>query len=653
VAVVVMVGAVQRPLVAQAGEPSRQLSESQRQEADQAIRVLQSDASLHDKGVACKRLAVIGAPQAIPVLAALLPDEELGHYARFGLEAIPGPEVDRALRDALGKLQGKLLVGVINSIGQRKDPLALDDLSKRLADPDADVAGAAAAAIGRTGTARSARLIHRALAGAPTGTRAAFGDAGLSCAETLLEQGMPREAAGLYDALRQADLPKRTHVAAARGAILARKTEGLRMLAQLLNEQDEELFGVALRAARELDVDRSMVSRVLVAKLASLPPERQALVIYALADLNDASVLPTIVQAARAGPLEVRLAAIRGLTRLGDPSVIPLLLEVAVQPHEEIARAARDTLAALSGSEVDATILAAIDQTGSAAQRCIVIDTAGRRRIQAAVPKLLAAADDADEHVRVCAIVALGETVGLDELAALTRRIIAPGTPGELTAAQQALKASCLRMPDRDACADRLIGSLPEAPTAAKSFLLELLGSVGGSKALYAVVAHATDPDNEIQDAATRVLGEWMTPDAAPELLKLATTLDSDRFKIRAVRGYIRIIRQLGLPTEEKLAMCRQALAVAQRDEDKKLVLEALERIPSTESLSLVMSQVNSPSLQGQAGSTAVSIAERILKEHPAQVAEAMQQLYDAKLGDDLTGRAQALIEQAKSAAAN
>jgi hypothetical protein len=208
-------------------------------------------------------------------------------------------------------------------------------------------------------------------------------------------------------------------------------------------------------------------------------------------------------------------------------------------------------------------------------------------------------------------------------------------------------------MPDRDVCAEKIIASLPEAPTAAKSFLLELLGSVGGSKALSAVVSHATDPDSDIQDAATRVLGEWMTPDAAPELLKLAATLDNDRFKIRAVRGYIRIIRQLGLPTEEKLAMCQQALAVAQRDEDKKLVLEALDRIPSAESLALVMSQLNSPTIKDQAAATAVSIAEKIVKQHPAQVAEAMQQLCDAKLGDDVTGRAQSLAEQAKSEAAN
>ncbi len=63
--------------------------------------VLKSDASIREKGVACKRLAVIGTKESIPVLAELLADDRLAHYARFGLEAIPDSAVDTVFRDAL------------------------------------------------------------------------------------------------------------------------------------------------------------------------------------------------------------------------------------------------------------------------------------------------------------------------------------------------------------------------------------------------------------------------------------------------------------------------------------------------------------------------------------------------------------------------
>ena len=108
------------------------------------IGVLQSDAPPQDKAIACKGLAVYGSKDAVPALAALLPDEHLSSWARIALEAIPDPAADEALRESLGKLQGKLLVGAINSIGVRRDAKAVDGLIKRLKDTDIEVASAAA-----------------------------------------------------------------------------------------------------------------------------------------------------------------------------------------------------------------------------------------------------------------------------------------------------------------------------------------------------------------------------------------------------------------------------------------------------------------------------------------------------------------------------
>ena len=58
----------------------------------------------------------------MPKLAALLPNEHLTYLARYALEAIPDPSVDEALREALGKLDGRPLAGAITSIGARRDP---------------------------------------------------------------------------------------------------------------------------------------------------------------------------------------------------------------------------------------------------------------------------------------------------------------------------------------------------------------------------------------------------------------------------------------------------------------------------------------------------------------------------------------------------
>ena len=88
-------------------------------EVAKLIAVLQCDAAPFDKAQACQRLALIGTKEAVPALAALWPMR--GSAATRGLDsADSGPSVDDALRDALGRLHGRLLSGVINSIGVRR-----------------------------------------------------------------------------------------------------------------------------------------------------------------------------------------------------------------------------------------------------------------------------------------------------------------------------------------------------------------------------------------------------------------------------------------------------------------------------------------------------------------------------------------------------
>src|SRR5258707_10613463 len=101
------------------------------------IAILRSDAPKAEKALACKNLSVYGSKEAVADLAKLLGDEQLASWSRIPLEVIPGKEVDEALRKATESLKGKLLVGVINSIGVRRDAGAVGLLSGRLEDKDA------------------------------------------------------------------------------------------------------------------------------------------------------------------------------------------------------------------------------------------------------------------------------------------------------------------------------------------------------------------------------------------------------------------------------------------------------------------------------------------------------------------------------------
>ncbi|MCK6500769.1 MAG: hypothetical protein L6Q38_14930, partial [Nitrospira sp.] len=74
-------------------------------EAPQLVATLQRpDATPYEKARACQQLAIVGDHQAVPALAALLPDPQLGAFARDALENIAHPSAGEALRNAVRQL---------------------------------------------------------------------------------------------------------------------------------------------------------------------------------------------------------------------------------------------------------------------------------------------------------------------------------------------------------------------------------------------------------------------------------------------------------------------------------------------------------------------------------------------------------------------
>jgi len=574
------------------------------------IAVLQSDAAPQERAITCKRLAICGTKDAVPALAALLPDEKLASWARIALEAIPDPAADEALRAAVGRLQGRLLVGVINSIGVRRDAKALEILVKRLHDADAEVASAAAVALGRIGGGAACGALEQSLAGAPAAVRSAAAEGCILCAERYLAEGKRAEAVKVYDLVRKAEVPKQRVVEATRGAILARQSAGVPLLVEQLQSADKAHFAIGLRTARELPGREA--TEAIVSELGRAAPERQVLLILALGDRGDAAALPAVLQAAKTGQGEVRSAAIRGLRRLGDATCVPLLLEAALEANEGLSQTAIEVLADLPGRQIDDALAGQLSKA-EGKRREVLIQLVGRRNIAGAVSALLKAAEDPDDQIRAAALRGLGFTIEFRDLPVLIARVVRPlEKPEEAKAAEEALRAACERMPDREACAGKLVAAMSQATVPARCKFLEILTALGGGKALEAVGAAAKDPDPQIQDAGSRLLGEWMSVDAGPVLLDLAKTATDAKYETRALRGYIRLARQFVMPDQQRVEMCRTALAAARRDEERKLVMEVLERYPSVETLRLAVEAAKVPSLKNDAARASLVIVEKI-----------------------------------------
>lgn len=696
------------------------------------IAILKSDAPQQQKGEACIDLGRVGAKAAVAPLAALLGDEALAHMARYALETIPDPAVDDALRAALGQLKGKPLVGVIQSVGVRRDAQAVGGLAKCLGDTDVDVAAAAARSLGQIATTDAVAALKQAVGKVP-----ASAEGLLRCAEAAA----PEQAAPLYDALRAAAVPPHVKVAAMRGAILSRGPAGVPILVEQLRGESAVLFGAALRAALELP--GAAVSKALADELGQLPTDRQGRVCDALGQRGEAAAVPALIALARSsGATDARVSAIEALVRIGDVSAVPVLADLAVAGDDEVSKAALAALASYPGQAAEGAIVALVNKPDAKIRR-IGLDLVARRRIVSAVPDLLRLAGDADPEISGPSLKAVGDLAGVKEIPALIELLLkAPATD----AAADALSAVCSRAavpvslagavkirkavygvlddgPMKDVTAkvaelvksgqsvieadngtfgdaapgkvkqfhieytvngaakqatvrenasvslaggasslvppevtEPLLAVFQKAQGAPKRALLRILCSAGGDKALAVVRGATGDADAELKETATRALCEWPTADAMPDLEKLIQAPPNPKFKILALRGYVRLVEVQTASAAEKLAALKKAFGWSERDDERRLVLASLGAAPCVEALAFAVENLEKSALKDDACQGAVDVAEALAAAQPQQVAEALRKVVKAGAKEGTLKRARKMLgqlrkedEQAKS----
>ena len=142
------------------------------------------------------------------------------------------------------------------------------------------------------------------------------------------------------------------------------------------------------------------------------------------------------------------------------------------------------------------------------------------------------------------------------------------------------------------------------------------------------------------------MLGEWPDTDAAPVLLAVLQSDANERFKIRALRGYIRIVRQMDTSNEHRFNMCMQALALATRDEEKSLLVDALGRITIPASLEKLSEFIDQPTFAEQASLMAINVGKALATQRPGEVDAVMRKIIDTTQNADTQRMAEEVLQR-------
>ncbi|MEM6688984.1 MAG: PBS lyase [Planctomycetota bacterium] len=584
-------------------------------EAD-LIAILEADDSpKSEKAIACKKLAVHGSSECIGAVAPLLLDPELTSWARITLEAIQDDAAVEALAAASSKLDGLPLVGVLNSLGVRRSSGTVTTVADYLSSDDTQVVEAASLALGKIGgdTARDALLGNLEANDKAKASLAAEGL--IRIAEVAMAEGSTGPATDLYDKIRSLDtVPRPLIVEATRGAILARGIDGVELMVETLSADDRRIREVAFMTARQLEGD-GVIDR-LIASRGQVPQRLQPMFIRALGGRGEAALVSEIMSILgdASSSEALKVAALDVLPEVGGGDQLVGLLSVAVASDSIVSEAALKALSKIQDEALDNQILDVVKKSEGVKQQ-ILVQLIGTRFLDGA-DFLKETIRDGDGVVRELAMEAMGNVVEIDDIPFLIERATGDNSDPLTSVALKSLGTACARMPDQKACVGQLRSAIDKSDLETQVVLVETLAAMGGAEALGLLGDLAKGGSTPIQDASTRVLGGWMSTDAGPVLAEIGR-IDGHPYRIRAVRGYLRLVRQFVMKQQQRHQMIDTAVELADRAAELELVLDATKRYPTHHNLKVAVELSKVDSVSDLAKETANEIAAK-LKPSPA-----------------------------------
>ncbi|MDR0337457.1 MAG: HEAT repeat domain-containing protein [Planctomycetaceae bacterium] len=621
--------------------------ETPQDEASKLSAVLHDpNASHYVKTLACKLAGQRGSEASVAPLASVLLDEKLSHPARIGLQQISGSAATVALCTAASQAKGDILIGIISSLGDRRDPAAVTVLTQLLAETDNRIIQASAIALGKIGNTEALQTLQKRFTEVELAQKVLLVDGIFACAEYLRATGDTKKAATVYALVReQKELPVSSRCGAIRGEILSRGIDSVAVLNAEMSDFTDAEFLAALEAGRDLTVTE--LTPVFLKMLPKLNSERQILLLDLLDCRGDSQSSATVLNMAKnESNIAVRNAAFRALAGLPNDEVIAYLLEQATdEKNTAFFDSIIDALTRMSANELETKMIELLKVTKGKA--CIpLVKICAQRKIADSVPVLLPLLTDQEYDVRVVVLQALGNTVSGENIEVLIERLLKPHSKIEFDTVIGSLQVVCNRTVDCDAVAEKLAAVYDTASLETKIVLLNLYGALGGQIAITAVQKAIADPTEAIQDAATRVLGNWHDPDAAPVILGILQNPAVQKFHNRSLRGYIRILRQMDTSNEHRFNMCLEALKYVQRDDEKLLLIDALGRIPLPQSLEKLQEFLEVPALAEPASLSIIAVGKAITTQQREKVITAMQKVLAVTKNNETQRQAKEILEK-------
>ncbi len=578
------------------------------------ITTLQTSNSPQEKDAACVQLKKVATAASVPALAALLTDAQLSQSARYVLESMDSPEAGRALVQALEKTSGALRVGIVNSLGNRREASAVDALSKSIQTAGSDTAAqgiAAAIALGKIGGPTAVAALSRALNSSVAPLRDAVIDGLLRAANALVSAGDRSSAKAIFEQLYEKKETTGVRTAAYAGMIRSAGEGAMELVVKGIEGTDAAGQLAALQLAR--DPQGPAAGRQLATLLPNAKPPLQVALLGAISQRGEVLSDPAITQLVKSGAPEVRAAALEALGNIGTSAEIPLLTAAAASETGAVQAVARRSLNRLNRGPVMEALITQL-KNGEPRIQAEAARALGERSDMAAIPMLLALAEQASGSSRGATLQALALLAQPGNLDSMVQLVVKGGTDSAREGAAQALNAAMQRLKAADGAVpvQSLVRALAPGNSAqTRAALLPVCSGLGDPQIRSALRSALADPDPVIHSAAVRALCDSGDVELLPDLEKVACTAPEANFRTLAIAACVRLTTQEGAAqsAQRRVEVLQAILATPLKTEQKRQVLSGLAEIPDPAALKLVEPMLADPDVRSEAATAAVKIA--------------------------------------------
>jgi HEAT repeat protein len=376
------------------------------------------------------------------------------------------------------------------------------------------------------------------------------------------------------------------------------------------------------------DTKGPRMTRTMVDLLDVLGTDRKVEMIVALGARADTKALGSITAYLESKDAVIRNAAIKAAGKLGDAGVVKFLLHAAGSPESEAA--VTKAIAGMKGDGIDAVLVESLEYRNlrqAAIRACIA------RGCTEAIGDLLKLVKDRDADVRKDAWAGLAALADADDMDSIMKAVIEIRDAKDLVFAEGAIKEVFSRAQDRGKCFQAIADHYKAATDTLKYVIIDLGAVIGDSTALELERNALASRKKKLYIRALRALAKWPNKSAAEDLLTQAKSASEMVDRIVALRGYIRIaaMDSAGLSAAERIKMLKTAMGLVQRNNEKKLIVSALQHAKSLESLDMLKKHMDDPALKAEAQMSAANLIWDLRTKHPAEIAAIAGQLANSK----------------------